>query len=286
MRAPVLDVRALDGVEVAGRGAAEGLGVGELRDLGHHRHGPDRPAAEPHALVRLQVEAPPSGWQPLPMSEPPPAGHPALVRRRVRARVALLADHPQDRARPRPRGAGAPSGSAARRPSSPRSRAARRPPGRRRAARRPWPARARSISARGRRGRAEEAGERLLDDDVLARPRGVDRREARGRRSGRRGPRRRPPGRRAPAGRRRRRARRRTPRRTPGPARAAAPSPSGARRRPRGRGGTPRRGSAPRTPPPPLPRAPAAAPAPSPLLGPWGLVTSKQFPSIVGRRNC
>ena len=72
-----------------------------------------------------------------------------------------------------------------------------------------------------------------------------------GRRSGRRGPRRRRPGRPGSAARRRPRPRRRTPRRRLVPAPAGGPSPSGARRRSPGRAGTPRRGSAPQTPPPP-----------------------------------
>ena len=210
---------------------------------------------------------PPSGWQPLPRSEPAAGRHPPLVRGRVGARVALLAHEPEDRpARRREE----PARLLDRRRVDPvlgvAEAHARRAAGVDQRVGR-GEGRAEHLGA-GRRRIAEEPRERLLDDDVLPRPRGL---EAEGGVDGvraRRGPRRRPPGRRGSAGRRRPPARRRTPRRRPAPAPAGGPSPSGARRRSPGRAGRPRRGSAPRTPPPPAPRAPAAAHPPSPLLAP------------------
>jgi hypothetical protein len=171
--APVLHVRARHDVEIARRGGPERLGVRELGDLGEDRHGPDGSAAEPRALVGLQVEDAAEGMASLAEERPAAGRRPPLVRGGVRPRVALLSRQAQD-------GPGARRQEAARfldrRRVDPVLRVAEAHAGRAAGLDQRVGGRqgaAEHLGARRRR-LAEEPRERLLDDQVLLRPGGLE----------------------------------------------------------------------------------------------------------------
>src|SRR5262249_10848275 len=144
-----------------------------LGHLGQDRHRPDRATAESLTLVGLQIEDAPEWMATLAEEGAAAGGQPALVRRRMGAGVALLADHAQD-------GAAAGDGEASRlldrRGVDPVLRVAKahlcgaagfdQSVGG--GERRPEHLRAR------RRRIPEEPGEGLLDDDVLPGPRSLE----------------------------------------------------------------------------------------------------------------